>query len=84
MPRYEVTAEIVISTKVKLIVEADSPAEAIEQAQDALPSGYGADTSEGWKATMKIKPPKGVEITSARAYRFAQTSGGEKAKRLPG
>jgi hypothetical protein len=82
MSRYEVETDLIVHVKIKLVVEADSKAEAINAAADLLPTNSDMARAQGWKATVALKPPKGVEITSAKPYHFEQASGADKAKQL--
>lgn len=82
MPKYEVTTDLIIHTKVKVIVEADDKDAAISAAADILPANYAPERAADWKATVKLKPPSYAEVISCRAYHFEQASGSDKAKRI--
>lgn len=82
MPRYEVETDLVISCRVKVIVDAEDKGTAIEAATDLLPMNADRDAAKKWKATVDLKPPKGVQITDVKAYHFEAASGMEKAKLL--
>lgn len=82
MSRYEVETDLIVHTKIKLIVEADSKSEAINTAADLLPTNSDLKRAKGWSATVALMTPRGVVITSARPYHFEQASGADKAKLL--
>jgi hypothetical protein len=56
--------------------------EAIDAVADLLPNNFDPDRAKAWKATVKLKPPTGVEVTGCRAYHFEQASGSDKARKI--
>lgn len=82
MSVYEVETDLIIHTKVKVIVEAGGIVEAINAVADLLPANHDMARAKAWKATVLLKPPKGVTIEVVRAYHFEQASGADRAKLL--
>jgi hypothetical protein len=82
MPKYEVTTDLIVHCKIKVIVEADDKDAAIDAATDLLPTNMDPDRAKAWRAKVDLKPPRGVEITSVKAYHFEQASGDDKARKL--
>ena len=80
MSRYEVETDLIIHTKIKVVVEAGSKAEAIEAVADLLPTNHDMARAKRWRAIVSLKPPHGVQITSVLSYHFEQASGADKAK----
>ena len=83
MPRFEVTTDLIVHCRIKVVVEAESKQAAIDAGTDLLPTNIRPGSAAGWRAKVDLKPPRGVEITSVKAHHFEQASGGEKARRLP-
>lgn len=83
MAKYEVTTDMIIHCKVRVIVEANDKDGAIDAAAEALPSNWDRDASKAWRASVDLKSPKSVTITSCRPYHFEQASGQDKARKLP-
>jgi hypothetical protein len=80
--RYEVTTDLLVSVRVKLLIDAPDAAAAIDAAIEQMPAGYDPEQSAAWKARVEIVPPKGVTIVGEpKAYHFAAQTGAEKAKR---
>lgn len=82
MSQYEVTTEVAIYVQVKALVEADSPTEAINTLAEGMPVLSDPETQKGWKADIKLKTPKWINCTGVKAKYFAQTSGGDKARKV--
>jgi hypothetical protein len=84
MDTYEVDMELIITCKVKVIVPADSPAEAIDAAAEKMPTHYEAASQGGWKAAIDVTPPKGVMLLTGqvKGTYFQTASGGEKARKV--
>jgi hypothetical protein len=83
MSRYEVSTDLIIHTKIKVVIEADSREEAIDNVAGIMPANYNLERSKLWAANVTVKPPKGIEVTSIKAYHFEQASGFDKARKLP-
>jgi hypothetical protein len=81
MSKYEVTTDLIIHCKIKIIVEVEHKGEAIDAAAAMLPSNF-TDQAALWKADVKLKPPAGVTITSCKAYHFERAAGDEKVKAI--
>lgn len=83
MSKYEVTTELTIAVRIKVLVEADDASSAIEAAVDMLPASYAPEKMKGWKADITLKAPKGVTLVgSPQAYHFAAATGQDKAKKV--
>jgi hypothetical protein len=87
MSRYEITMQLNILCPLRVVVEADSKEDALDLAAEIIaPSVADAadERNRGWKATLTITPPKGVEVANRtlKATVISQTSGGEKVKKL--
>jgi hypothetical protein len=82
MARFEVTTDLIVHCKVKVVVEADTKDGAIDAVADLLPNNFDPDRAKAWKATVKLKPPTGVEVTGCKAYHFEQASGSDKARKI--
>lgn len=87
MPRYEVTRELIVTCRLKQIVEADSADDAVEVPFfERGPHGSATTPAEcGWRASVTLKAPKGVQLVSSavKAAWFDAASGGEKVRKLP-
>lgn len=81
MTRFLVATDLVISTHIKIEVEADNKDDAVDRASELLPQNFKRDSWKGWKANVALTPPKGVTITECKAYHFQQASGADKAVR---
>lgn len=82
METFEVETALVIHCRVKVLVQSDSRQGAIEVAAAVLPHNHILGSCDGWKADVKVKPPKGVTVTTAKAYHFEQASGADKARKV--
>jgi hypothetical protein len=87
MNTYEVTLELIVHVPVKVIVEADSPGDAIDGASDLLPMNIHEaheQRNKGWRASVNVKPPKGVVLSklSVNATYISVASGNEKARKV--
>ncbi len=87
MRRYEVSLDLVVHCPVNIIVEADDKQAAIDTAYSLVCGSVSEaidNKNMGWKATLTVKPPKGVEIASAtlKATTITAAAGGEKARKL--
>jgi hypothetical protein len=86
MSRYEVTIQLNIYCPIRVIVEADSKEDALDLTAELIaPSVADAayERNRGWKATLTVTPPKGVEVANRtlKATVISQYSGGEKVKK---
>lgn len=67
MATYKVKRTLIVHANVTVLVEADSPEDAESAAFDVLPSNIGTTYPyAGWKATVEVKPPAGVDVASKR------------------
>lgn len=82
MATFEVTTDLIIHFKVRVTVEADTKAAAIEAVADLMPNNFDAGTRQGWKATAKVKAPKGVDLRVGPGYHFEQASGADRARKV--
>ena len=83
MSKYEVTTELTIAVRIKILVEADDASSAIDAAVDLLPASYAPERGSGWRADVAIKAPKGVKLVGeAKAYHIAAATGQDKAKKV--
>lgn len=84
MSTFEVTTDLIIHCKVKVRVEADDKAAAIDAVADMMPNNFNPGSREGWKATVKVTPPKSLGLSAmvSRGYHFEQASGADKAKKV--
>ena len=87
MSRYEITIQLNILCPLRVVVEADSKEDALDLAAEIIaPSVADAayERNRGWKATLTVAPPKGVEVANRtlKATIISQTTGGEKVRKL--
>lgn len=83
MSKYEVTTEVTIAVRIKVMVEADDASSAIDAAVDLLPASYATEKGKGWKADVTLKAPKGVTLVGKpQAYHIAAATGQDKAKKV--
>jgi hypothetical protein len=80
MVKFEVETDIVISCRVKLLVDAENKAAALDVAARLLPADADPESSRRWQAKVELRAPKGVNLTSCRAYHFQQATGDDKAR----
>jgi hypothetical protein len=80
MAKFEIETDIVISCRVKLLVDADSKAMALDVATALLPTNADPQSSSRWQAKVELRAPKGVNLTACRAYHFQQATGDDKAR----
>jgi hypothetical protein len=84
---FEVELDLVIHAPIKIRVKASDKAEALEHATSRIPLNLG-DASKtrngGWKATVIVQAPKGVDVkaTELKATAITAAGGGEKVKKL--
>jgi hypothetical protein len=83
MSTFEVTNELIIHCKIKTLVEAENAEAAVDAAFEHLPMNTRRDSAKGWKADVRLYPPKGVKIVSCKAIHFDTASGsGDKARKV--
>lgn len=83
MAKYEVTTDLLVSVRVKVLVEAHDAEGAIEAALEQMPGPYDPERSAEWKASIMLKPPKDVTIVGKpRPHHFSSATGAEKAKKV--
>lgn len=68
MSKFRVKATLLVECEIDLVVEAEDATQAEDLACTLTPSNIGTDYREaGWKASVEVKPPKGVEVISRKA-----------------
>jgi len=82
MATFEVETDLIVHCKIKVVVDAGDKAEAINAVADLMPNNFDSDSRIGWKATVSVKPPKGVNMRVVKAYHFEQASGADKARKV--
>lgn len=82
MRKFEVETDLLVHCRIKMIVEADDKDHAIDRAAGLLPFNAKKGSAKEWRAAVTLSPPRGVDLTSVKAYHFEAASGGEKAKRI--
>lgn len=80
MKTYQVTLEMVVLCPLRLCVEAESKEEALDLAASLVPTNVSeahATKNGGWKATVRVSPPKGAILNQYefRATHITQSSG---------
>lgn len=84
MAKFEVTTDLIVHCKVRVLVQAEDNEGAIEAAANLLPANHDLDRAQGWKAKVEFKAPKGVDIKFLKAVHFEQASGSDTAKQVKG
>lgn len=84
MARYEVETDLIIHTKVRVVIDADGPREAIDRVAELMPHNWDLERAKGWRATVTVHPPRPLLISGeVKAYHFEQASGADRARKVP-
>jgi hypothetical protein len=82
VPKFEVDLSLLISTLVRVTVEAETKDAAMDAALDMFPGNYKPGSAKGWKADIKLTAPNGGEIKVVKTQNFELASGGEKVRKV--
>ena len=82
MALYEVETDLIVHTKVRVTVEADSKDAAIDAAADLLPSNNDPGASRRGRGTVDLKPTKGVQTKVVQDYHSEHAGDADKARKL--
>lgn len=82
MATFEVTTSLIIHCTVKVMVEAESKAMAVMAVADQMPNNFDTASRQGWSAKVAVKPPKGVDLRSAKPVYFEHATGVDKARKV--
>lgn len=87
MSKYEVTTELTIAVRIKVLVESDDASSAIDAAVDLLPASYAPEQGKGWKADVTIKAPKGAFVFASQTpsdWRVVHSTRAKMRRTWPG